>query len=219
MLQKVKETIFKIFQNQLFPGSKNYWEKRYTNKGTSGAGSYNRLATFKADVLNTFVEKNNIQSVVEFGCGDGNQLSLANYPSYIGVDVSKTAVQLCKNLFKDDLTKAFFEYNSLAYKNEDIQADISLSLDVIYHLIEDVVFEAHINDLFNSAISYVIIYSSNYNKKQTYHERDRKFTDWVAKQHPNWSLQKVVKNPYPFDKKDPDDTSKADFYVYQRHEP
>ncbi|CAN0376004.1 unnamed protein product, partial [Ectocarpus sp. 4 AP-2014] len=179
-------------------GSKNYWEKRYTNKGTSGAGSYNRLATFKADVLNAFVKENNIKSVVEFGCGDGNQLSLATYPDYIGVDVSKTAVQLCKNLFKEDASKRFFEYNTDTYKNANIKADLSLSLDVIYHLIEDPVFEAHMTDLFSAATKYVIIYSSNYDKKQTYHERDRTFTDWVTKHCPTWSLLEVIKNPYPF---------------------
>lgn len=216
MLQKIKETLFKIFQNQLFPGSKNYWEKRYTKKGTSGAGSYNRLATFKADVLNAFVKENNIRSVVEFGCGDGNQLSLAKYPDYTGIDVSTTAVKLCKNLFKDDATKRFFEYGSDAYKDENIDADLSLSLDVIYHLIEDTVFEGHMTDLFSSATKYVVIYSSNYDKKQAFHERDRMFTDWVAKHYPVWNLQEVIKNPYPFDPTDPDNTSKADFYVYKK---
>lgn len=40
-------------------------------------------------------------------------------------------------------------------------ADLSLSLDVIYHLVEDEVFETYINTLFKSARRYVIIYSSN----------------------------------------------------------
>src|SRR5678815_1312722 len=69
-------------------GSAEYWEERYREGGNSGSGSYNRLARYKADVLNKFVEDNNISSVIEFGSGDGAQLKLASYPRYIGVDVS-----------------------------------------------------------------------------------------------------------------------------------
>ena len=48
-----------------FTTSADYWESRYRTGGTSGAGSYNRLAEFKARVLNEFVERNDIRSVVE----------------------------------------------------------------------------------------------------------------------------------------------------------
>src|SRR5690554_228897 len=68
--------------------SKNYWERRYKGGGTSGAGSYDHLAKFKAEFLNDFVTENDVKEVVEFGFGDGNQLLLANYPKYIGFDVS-----------------------------------------------------------------------------------------------------------------------------------
>ena len=44
-----------------FPGSASYWELRYRNGGTSGAGSYGRLAEFKAEVLNEFVRVKGIR--------------------------------------------------------------------------------------------------------------------------------------------------------------
>ena len=66
----------------------DYWENRYERGLTSGAGSYGRLAHFKAEVLNEYVNQNKILSVVEFGCGDGAQLSLAKYANYIGLDLS-----------------------------------------------------------------------------------------------------------------------------------
>ena len=216
MISYLKKLLFKIFKNQLFPGSKNYWEKRYANQGTSGPGSYNRLAEFKANFLNEFVRDKDIKSIAEFGCGDGNQLSLAAYPSYIGVDVSETAIQLCKQTFIQDTQKQFYLYGSEAYKQSDINADLSLSLDVIYHLIEDSVFEAHMHDLFKTAKRYVIIYASNFDKKQSFHERDRKFTDWVDSNQAAWELTDTVKNPYPFAPENPDNTSKADFYIYQK---
>jgi len=90
--------------------SMDYWERRYAQGGTSGSGSYARLAEFKAEVLNAFVQERHIQSVIEFGCGDGNQLSLARYPSYVGLDVSKTAIFLCGRRFAMDSDKSFFLY-------------------------------------------------------------------------------------------------------------
>ena len=38
-------------------GSRNYWENRYHAGGNSGAGSYNLLAKFKAEVINDYVRK------------------------------------------------------------------------------------------------------------------------------------------------------------------
>jgi hypothetical protein len=40
--------------------SKDYWEKRYAKGETSGAGSYGDLARYKAEIVNAFVEENNI---------------------------------------------------------------------------------------------------------------------------------------------------------------
>jgi hypothetical protein len=62
-------------QRLAFPGSTRYWEQRYAHGGTSGGGSYGTLAVAKAKFLNNLVHKNNINSVIEFGCRDGHQLS------------------------------------------------------------------------------------------------------------------------------------------------
>ena len=91
----------------VFPGSAQYWEKRYTYGGSSGQGAYGRLAKFKAEILNNFVSELRVGSVIEFGCGDGNQLELAKYPDYVGLDVSEKAVALCKVKFTNDISKRF----------------------------------------------------------------------------------------------------------------
>src|SRR5262245_15823168 len=78
-----------------FPGSGRYWEDRYGTEGNSGVGSYGKFAAFKAEVINVFVAARGVQSVIELGCGDGNQLKLAQYPKYTGYDVSETAVRKC----------------------------------------------------------------------------------------------------------------------------
>ena len=76
------------------------------------------------------------------------------------------------------------------------KADLSLSLDVIYHLIEDEIFEAYINHLFNSSKQYVIIYSSNFQKQQIYHERDRNFTHWIENKISNWVLLEKIESRF-----------------------
>lgn len=74
------------------PWSSEYWERRYAAGHNSGAGSYGALAEFKADVINRFVARNSVQTVIEFGCGDGAQLELADYRHYVGYDVSETVL-------------------------------------------------------------------------------------------------------------------------------
>nr|BFF27640.1 hypothetical protein GCM10025732_56050 [Glycomyces mayteni] len=63
-----------------FPGSAAYWEKRYADGGNSGGGSRGTNAEFKAEVLNKFTAEHGIESVIEFGCGDGEQLSSPSTP-------------------------------------------------------------------------------------------------------------------------------------------
>jgi len=97
-----------------FPGSAKYWEDRYGTHGNSGVDSYGKFAAFKAEVINTFVADRGVQSVIEFGCGDANQLMLARYPTYAGYDVSDTAVRQCCTMFAGDQTKTFDLHESVS---------------------------------------------------------------------------------------------------------
>ena len=143
-----------------FKTSSDYWERRYVKGGNSGVGSYGRLAHFKAEFLNDFVEQHRIKSVIEYGCGDGSQLKLAHYPSYTGIDVSPRAVEICRALFATDRSKRFFHTDAV---KTPMVTDLALSLDVVYHLVEDSAFESYMHTLFDSAQRFVIIYSSNLN--------------------------------------------------------
>src|SRR5260370_32793049 len=89
-----------LLRQQLeFRDSAHFWERNYARGATSGSGSYGAAAEAKAGFLNTLVRDRGVRSVVEFGCGDGNQLSLAQYPRYVGLDVSRTAIGLCQRRF------------------------------------------------------------------------------------------------------------------------
>ena len=120
--------------------------------------------------------------MIEFGCGDGNQLSLAEYPGYIGLDVSRTAIGLCQRRFAGDPAKSFFLYDGACFTDRAgiFTADLALSLDVVYHLTEDSVFETYLRHLFAAGQRLVVIYSTNAEIGGTApHVRHRHFTPWV----------------------------------------
>jgi SAM-dependent methyltransferase len=198
-----------------FPGSASFWESVYRAGGTSGPGSYGRLAEFKAEILNEFVQSRNIRTVLEFGCGDGAQLDLAKYPEYVGVDVATGSIARCSQRFANDLTKHFYLASALP-KNVG-QFDLAVSLDVIYHLVEDQVFDSYMRSLFARSHQYVAVYSSNRDERtQALHVRHRKFTSWIAKNAPDWQPDGFVPNRFPFDPAQPDETSCADFHFFSR---
>ena len=170
-----------------FEGSAGYWDRRYQLGSDSGAGSYGQSAAHKAEFVNRFVSDHDIDSVIEFGCGDGNQLSLADYPRYLGFDVSPEAVRACRSRFEGDPTKSFELVEDYAGQ----RADLTLSLDVIFHLVEDHVFEDYMKLLFDAADRYVIVYATNTNRRTPLdraHVRHRRFTDWTA-QRDGWRLE------------------------------
>lgn len=212
--QALRRVGYAIRGNRKFRSSGEYWEQRYRNGGNSGAGSYSRLAMFKAAVLNQFVVKHHVGTVIEIGSGDGAQLTLAEYPNYIGVDVSTVAVEATRRKFADDPSMRFIHTSEVT---ENDRAELALSLDVVYHLVEDEVFDAYMRQLFDSATKYVIVYSSNTEKSwPNPHVRHREFSRWVTAHRSDFELVETIPNQYPYSKSDPDNTSFADFYVFER---
>ncbi|MFT5411770.1 MAG: SAM-dependent methyltransferase [Verrucomicrobiales bacterium] len=214
VIGKAIRSVYLGIRRRRFNSSNDYWKSSYVNGGHSISGTYSKFTRFKAEVLNKFVRDRGLASVAEFGCGDGNQLRLAEYPSYVGFDISGSALQICRDTFADDLTKAF----RLVCEGITYPADLVLSLDVIYHLVEDEAFEAHMTVLFENSKRYVGIYSSNNDEQeelQPPHVRHRKFSTWIAKHAPDYQLIDHIPNPLPYDGH-ADETSFADFFFYEK---
>ena len=195
--------------------SKMYWETRYIKNKNSGPGSYGRLAKFKAEIINNFVTKHNIQNIIEFGCGDGNQLSYYKFKNYTGIDVSKTALDICKEKFENDSSKKFIELDN--YNGQ--KADLSMSIDVIFHLVEDEIFHIYMQNLFYSSNRYVIIYSSNnanLNSKGAKHVKHRCFTDWIRTNKANWNMLDKIENKYTTSLPNTTNKSFSDFFIFEK---
>lgn len=203
-----------------------YWDRRYREGRTSGAGSEGDEGRYKAQYLTNFTHEHDITSVIDWGCGDGQVLELIRFPKYIhylGVDVSETIVQRMRDKFVSPyrfVTRA--EYlKSVEQYREQLQADtpheipkqplvyeLALSMDVLFHLPDDDDYREYLNYLFGSASRFVIIYSTNYDGGRTArHVYRREFTRDIAKMLGNWELR-VVETPLR--------EGLASFFVYEK---
>jgi SAM-dependent methyltransferase len=207
-----RQPVVRQLRRRAFRSTADYWENRYAKGGTSGAGSYGRQAEWKAEIVNGWVAELGVTSVVDLGCGDGNQLGLAKYPRYLGMDPSENAVRRCIEQFRDDKTKSFLAYNpaNLSDPAGWLRGDLALSLEVIFHLIEDEIFDDYMTRLFDSAERYVVICCNDTSDdEKAAHERHRDFTKWIAHNRPEWTLEKRVEPPEDVD-------LQSSFFLYKR---
>lgn len=195
--------------------SAEYWRRRYESGGNSGAGSYGALADFKATALNEFVAKEKIKSAIEYGSGDGNQLSLLLISEYIGLDVSTKVIEVLRDRYSSDLTKSFKEYNPDNFTaDSSTVAEIALSMDVILHLTEDERYEKYMNNLILSSSEYVGIFNTATDvqlEKMAEHNHYRDHRNWLERHAPQFKELQVALTPvelgYPVS---------TGFYFYQK---
>ncbi|MFF2910409.1 methyltransferase [Paenibacillus sp. NPDC057934] len=191
----------------------NYWDQTYKTGGNSGSGSYGVLAEFKAAVVNAYIERYNVKEVIEFGCGDGHQLGLINYPQYIGLDISSESVRICQDKYGDDQTKAFATYHPLTWTGDQqgLQADMTVCLDVLYHIIDESHFQATLSHVLNTSRDVVVIYSkldTGEDEQVIYTIKDRDLLSRLA-QFSDFQIVERIPQVYP-------DHSSASFVILRR---
>jgi SAM-dependent methyltransferase len=179
-------------------------------------------AEIKAEVLNRLVAEQRIGSVIEFGCGDGEQLALATYPRYLGLDVSPTTLRKIISKFADDPSKSFALYDPSCFsdRTEFTTADLSISLDVIYHLVEDDVYDLHLRHLFGAARRMVVLFTSDADDPSmsgtfAAHVRHRPVLRDIAERYPGWRLRERIANPRPYSQEG-SSGSVSDFFTCER---
>jgi Methyltransferase domain len=175
---------------------KAYWNRRYAQGGNSGDGSYGILAAYKADLINQFIKDKGIKSVIEFGCGDGSNLSLYHCESYLGMDVAASSVRLCIDKYQKDAHRSFMVYDPPHYKNNFFQADLVMSLDVLYHIIDEDDFQKSLQDIFSTAAKYVILYTILHPAKDDSIHIKRRDTLAYLKQFDHFRIARIDENPH-----------------------
>lgn len=192
-----------------------YWRNRYAKGQNSGSGSYGQVAQFKAQVLNSFIKEHGISRCIEFGSGDGNQLGLLDIPSYLGFDVAPDAVELCIEKYRDDASKSFVLYDPKYFVNNSfIGAELTLSMDVILHLIEEEIYSEYMSALFGASSKFVAIFTTATEvqpSKMAPHNKFRDHRPWIRDFALNFREVSSVLTPHELGY--PDGTG---FYFYSK---
>lgn len=190
----------------------SYWDARYREGRTSGAGSEGDEGAYKAAYVSRFIAEHDVKTVVDWGCGDGQVLDLIELPEstyYTGVDVSPTIVDRMRRVFNGPRYQ-FCTVEGFAARTST-QYDLALSMDVLFHFPDIADYLAYLDRLFSSADRYVVIYSTNYQGGQTArHVYRREFTPDIAEYFPDWELTTV---------ETPIREGLASFFVYDRVQP
>ena len=165
---------------------------------------------YKAGLINRVIRERGIRSIIQLGCGDGNQLKYLEVDQYIGLDISKVAIERCVANHGSNMKRSFIWYDPEHFCDplHILSADCAMSLDVLFHLIEDEVFARYIHNLFSCGGRYVIIYGLDQQMTKSVHVsvRYRKYTEYIAKNVQGFRLVFQVASKGKF----------GDFHLYER---
>lgn len=167
-----------------------YWEKRYADGRDSGEGSRGEIAKVKGGVVNRVINQFSVQSLLDWGCGDGQVLDhITDQVWYTGIDLSPTVLD---NTSQRHSERSFLldtgtptGVNPLRW----LRADMSLSMDVMFHLVHAPDYWRYLANLFNSSQKVVLVWATDSDEGLTArHVRRRQWTPDVERLYPEWEL-------------------------------
>lgn len=113
-----------------------YETKRWLGKvGTlTGLGSAIECVKEYLFFLQNYVDKNNIQNIIDLGCGDFNLMQHFNFKNinYLGIDIVNFVIEENNKKYKSDNIN-FLHENILTYKPK-IKYNLVILKDVLQHL-------------------------------------------------------------------------------------
>ena len=174
--------------------SEEYWKQRYSEyssrlfKGASGNGRLPFRVNYKSKVLNEIIVKYKISSIIDFGCGDGILASKLHIDRYDGLEIDESLVDELSRQFQ---SKPNYNFSTKIKSTWPERHDLALSVDVIFHLLEDDVYRSYMFQLFSGKSDYVVIRSSNHEELgmgRNGHIRHRNFSEFVSKNFGQYNL-------------------------------
>ena len=143
--------------------------------------------------------------------GDGNQLTLMNYENYLGLDVSKTAILNNIAKFSDDPKKSFGLYYPQYFRNNNfINVDLSICLDVLYHIDDEADYRKTLSDTLQASDKHVVLYTSidrfQADAKTLPHVKHRDILNYLAEYDLSYE---IIRNEHP-------ELSSADFIIINK---
>ncbi len=133
-MEKLKESFTKIYAENLW-GEPNSIPNRNNKKFYSGGGTDpdNDKNNMYINLIQSYVDRPDVNTVVEIGCGDWEVSSRIDWSSvsYTGYDIVENLIEYNKNLYEKDNIK--FICGDLI-KDNNIKADLIIVKDVFQHL-------------------------------------------------------------------------------------
>lgn len=164
-----------------------YWITRYNTGGDSGFGSHDEYSIkFKGDYINSMIERFNVKTLFDYGCGDGNQLKMiSGYTHYTGYDIAPNIIEDDKILYVGHEDKLFTsKLNDIIGK----KFDLSISMDVTYHIIENELFTFYLDTLFASADVVILFTTNSDHYTPLKHHKPRKIIDHIKSNYTDFEL-------------------------------
>lgn len=146
----------------------NYWENRYKNGGNSGKGSRSVHKEYKWNVLDRHV--GNIDDIIDVGCGDLAFMDGKSVLNYIGIDISKTIIDINKKKYPN---WKFINASSDEYI-EGIDSSLVLCHDILFHILDDDVFINTLHNLTKYSNKYISIYNWHKNPLNKWYKKQIK---------------------------------------------
>lgn len=140
----------------------DYWNKRYSEGGTSGRGSVGRYRNWKWNKIKEILGMD-FKSLIDVGCGD---LRFWEHPiaykigkqegfNYTGIDKSEFIINKNRVFAPEHkfiLAPAHIEQPGL-------RADVVFCLDLLFHLMDDTEYELTIENLCKYSNKFIVIYT------------------------------------------------------------
>jgi hypothetical protein len=131
-----------------------YWEGNYRKGGTSGPGSVGSLRQWKWE--NIVKYSGPITEVIDVGCGDLSFWEGKTPPSrYVGIDISQTIID--RN--RERWPSSTFICSSADRTLELEQARIVFCLDVLFHIMDDGIYENILANLMRYSSEWIFVYT------------------------------------------------------------
>ena len=195
--------------SKAYSRDQEYWDNRYRSGGDSGAGSKGRLADFKVETLNNIIRRESINSLLDFGSGDG-QIARR-------LDVEKPWLTDSSRVSRKELRRQAFGRVVHPRIAPLLSVEMGISLDVTYHITDESLFTNYMTSLLKVSKRFVVIYSriDELGPKIPRHIKSNDFVRFIEERS-DWELTEKIDNPFKFEPEDRSHTSKSDFYVFSR---